>query len=180
MFAGLFKKTDPAVHNLYSRVVEKARDPGFYASLGVPDTVDGRFDMIVLHAMLTLRRLRGQGDAAEARGQELFDLMFKDMDQSLREIGVGDMSVGKHIKRMAQAFYGRAEQAEAGLDARIKDPASTALDQALRANVYRKTQPTDAALAGMQDYLIRADRHVARQSPAEIVAGRLDFTVPVT
>lgn len=176
---GLFRKTDPAVHALYSRIIEKARDPAFYASLGVPDTVDGRFDMIVLHAMLCLRRLRGQGAAAETRGQELFDLMFKDMDQSLREIGVGDMSVGKHIKRMAQAFYGRAEQAEAGLDAKLNDPASTALELALCANVYRKAPPADGAIAAMQDYLIRADRHVAAQAPAEIVAGRLDFAVPV-
>lgn len=180
MFAGLFKKTDPAVHELYSRIIEKARDPAFYATLGVPDTIDGRFDMIVLHAMLVLRRLRGQGAAAERRGQELFDLMFKDMDQSLREIGVGDMSVGKHIKRMAQAFYGRAEQAEAGLDAKLKDPASTALAQALRENVYRKAPPPEAAIAGMQDYLIRADRHVAAQSPADITAGRLDFKVSAT
>ncbi len=179
MFAGLFKKTDPAVHEIYSRIIEKARDPAFYGALGVPDTLDGRFDMIVLHAMLVLRRLRGQGAAAENRGQELFDLMFKDMDQSLRESGVGDMSVGKHIKRMAQAFYGRAEQAEAGLDAKLKDPASTTLAQALSANVYRKAPPTESALKSMQDYLIRADRHVGAQSPVEITAGRLDFAVPV-
>lgn len=180
MFAGLFKKTDPAVHDLYGRLVEKARDPAFYAALGVPDTIDGRFDMIVLHAMLVLRRLRGQGDAAESRGQELFDLMFKDMDQSLRELGVGDMSVGKHIKRMAQAFYGRAERAEAGLDARLKDPTNDSLGQALLETVYRKTPPANAALSALQDYMIRADRHIAAQNPANIVAGRLDLEVPVT
>lgn len=180
MLAGLFKKTDPAVHELYSRIIEKSRDPAFYTALGVPDTVDGRFDMIVLHAMLVMRRLRGQGPAAESRGQELFDLMFKDMDQSLRESGVGDMSVGKHIKRMAQAFYGRAESAEAGLDAKLKDPASLGLETALRTYLYRKAPATDATLKIMQDYLIRADGHVTRQAVAEIVAGRLDFAVPVS
>lgn len=179
MFSSLFKKTAPAVHDLYRHLVEKARDPAFYTGLGVPDTVDGRFDMIVLHAMLVLRRLRGQGAAAESRGQELFDLMFKDMDQSLREMGVGDMSVGKHIKRMAQAFYGRAERAEAGLDARLKDPASPLLEQTLLDTVYRKAPPAAAAASGLQDYLIRADRHISTQSPVEITAGRIDLAVPV-
>lgn len=179
MLKGLFKKTDPAVHDLYRHLVEKARDPAFYAVLGVPDTVDGRFDMIVLHAMLVLRRLRGQGAAAENRGQELFDLMFRDMDQSLREMGVGDMSVGKHIKRMAQAFYGRAERAEAGLDARLNDPASPLLEQTLLDTVYRKTPPAGPELAALQAYLVRADRHVAAQDPVEITAGRLDLAVPV-
>lgn len=179
MFAGLFKKTDPAVQDLYAAVVEKARDPAFYAVLGVPDTVDGRFDMIVLHAMLVLRRFRGQGDAAEIRGQELFDLMFKDMDQSLREMGVGDMGVGKHIKRMAQAFYGRAERTEAGLDARIANPADPALGAALTETVFRKAPADAAKLAALQDYLIRADRHVAALAVADITAGRVDFAVPV-
>ena len=177
---GLFRKADPAVHDLYNRLVEKARDPAFYAGLGVPDTVDGRFDMIVLHAMLLLRRFRGQGDAAEQRGQEVFDLMFKDMDQSLRELGVGDMSVGKHIKRMAQAFYGRAERTEAGLDAKIMDSADPVLGQALTDTVFRKG-PADARyLSALQDYLLRADRHVAAQAVTDIVAGRLDLAVPVT
>ena len=180
MFAGLFKKTDPAVHDLYAGVVEKARDPAFYAVLGVPDTVDGRFDMIVLHAMLVLRRFRGQGAAAETRGQQLFDLMFKDMDQSLREMGVGDMGVGKHIKRMAQAFYGRAERTEAGLDAMIANPADPALAAALTDTVFRKAPADAAKLAALQDYLIRADRHIAAQSVADIVAGRVDFRVSVT
>jgi cytochrome b pre-mRNA-processing protein 3 len=180
MLAGLFKRPGVEVHDLYARIVAKARDPAFYGVLGVPDTVDGRFDMIVLHAMLVLRRLRGQGEVAECRGQELFDLMFKDMDQSLRELGVGDMSVGKHIKRMAQAFYGRAERYEAGLNAKLADAGDGALAQALTENVYRKSTPDARQLDAMQDYLIRADRHIAAQAASDIVAGRIDFAVPVT
>ena len=180
MFAGLFKRAGVEVHDLYASIVEKARDPAFYGVLGVPDTVDGRFDMIVLHLMLLLRRLRGQGDAAERRGQELFDLMFKDMDQSLRELGVGDMSVGKHVKRMAQAFYGRAECYEAGLDARIANPADGALAQALTENVFRKAAPDARHLDVMLGYLIRADRHIAAQAVDNLVAGRLDIKVAVT
>ncbi len=180
MFAGLFKRAGVEVHDLYASIVEKARDPAFYGVLGVPDTVDGRFDMIVLHLMLVLRRLRGQGEAAERRGQELFDLMFKDMDQSLRELGVGDMSVGKHVKRMAQAFYGRAERYEAGLDARIANPADGALAAALTENIFRKGAPDARTLDIMQDYLIRADRHIAAQAVDALVTGRLDIKVPVT
>ena len=180
MFAGLFKKPSAEVHELYSSIVGKARDPAFYGVLGVPDNVDGRFDMIVLHLMLVLRRLRGQGEAAERRGQELFDLMFKDMDQSLRELGVGDMSVGKHIKRMAQAFYGRAESYEAGLNAKLANASDGALASALTENVFRAAPPDARHLEIMQDYIIRADRHIAAQTAADMVAGRLDLAVPVT
>src|SRR5579872_3819805 len=82
-----------AAGSLYLSAVEKARDPAFYVRLGVPDTVDGRFDLIVVHVMLVVRGLRAE--AAHGRGvsQELFGAMFRDMDRGLREMGVGDMSV---------------------------------------------------------------------------------------
>ena len=84
--------------DLYGRIVDQARDPEYYASFGVPDTLDGRFDMLVLHAFLVIRRLQRGGDAGEALAQHLFDALIDDMDRSLREIGVGDLSVGKKVK----------------------------------------------------------------------------------
>ncbi len=163
-----------AVTALYQALVGKARDLEFYTVLGVPDTVNGRFDMIVIHAMSVIRRLRGGGRQADAVGEALLDLMFKDMDRSLRELGVGDMSVGKHVKRMAKAFYGRAAMYEAGLDGD-----GGALRRALTENLYRHQVPSDDALAGMANYLHRLGEHAAKQPLAEVIAGRIDFSVPV-
>src|SRR4051812_2371871 len=108
-FADFFRRFSPqddAALALYRTLVAKARDPLFYAELAVPDTVNGRFDMLVIHAMLVLRRLRGAGRPADRIGKALLELLFRDMDQSLREMGVGDMGVGRHIKRMAKALFG--------------------------------------------------------------------------
>ena len=114
---GLFgaKRFDEAAHRIYFSLVEQARQPGFYLSCGVPDTADGRFDMIILHAFLLLRRLKKDHEQTAELAQELFDLMFADMDQNLREMGLGDLAVGKRIKGMAAAFYGRIQAYEDGL-----------------------------------------------------------------
>lgn len=92
---------------IYGMIVTQARRPEFYARLNVPDTVDGRFDMLVLHLWLVLRRLR---DVAEGAGpsQALFDRFCSDMDANLREMGVGDLTVPKRMQAFGEAFYGRA------------------------------------------------------------------------
>lgn len=94
------------VEPVYSAIVTAARQPHFYAEWGVPDTVDGRFDMIVLHLFLVLDRLRLE-KGYEDVSQELTDYFYQDMDRSLREMGVGDLSVGKKVRKMAEACYGR-------------------------------------------------------------------------
>ncbi|MBY0511086.1 MAG: hypothetical protein K2P94_13170 [Rhodospirillaceae bacterium] len=177
-FADFFRRSRPhedAALSLYRSLVEKARDPAFYAALGVPDTVNGRFDMLVIHAMLVLRRLRGGGTMANRTGKLMLELMFRDMDQSLREMGVGDMGVGKHIKKMAKAMFGRGERYEAALDG--DDPAAVA--EALKENIYRQGAPADAVVAQMADYMRRADAHAQREDVAEIAAGRINLAVPV-
>ncbi len=177
LFAKLFQRTSPtedAALRLYRTLVEKARDPVFYSALAVPDTVNGRFDMVVIHAMLVLRRLRDGGIEGEASGKALLELLFTDMDQSLREMGIGDMGIKHHIKRMAKALFGRAEAYENGLDG---DPA--ALLAALKENLYRHSKPTEDQFARMSDYLQRAAQHVRVQNVAEMIAGQMDFAVPV-
>ncbi len=176
-FVSFFKRKDAPpdpVIALYAALVEKARDPKFYTAFGVPDTVDGRFDMVVIHAMLVMRRLREVPDEVHATGQRLFDLMFTDMDRSLREMGVGDMSIGRHVKKMAKAFYGRAAAYEAGMDA-----GSDELAKAICENLYRRGQPAPDAIAGIASYLHRASAHLAHQPVADVVAGKIDFSVPV-
>jgi cytochrome b pre-mRNA-processing protein 3 len=95
--------------------VAAARQEVFYARWAVPDTVDGRFDMIALHLFLVLERLKGEGQAVEDFRQVLTDTFFQDMDRSLREMGVGDISVGKKVRKMAEAFYGRVQAYAAAL-----------------------------------------------------------------
>ena len=99
---------------LYSGVVTAARAPAFYAELGVPDTVEGRYEMIVLHVVLLLRRMRQPGAGQKRLSQALVDFMAADLDRSIRELGVGDMSVGKFMKRLGEGLYGRAAVAAYG------------------------------------------------------------------
>jgi cytochrome b pre-mRNA-processing protein 3 len=97
------------IASLYGMIVAQARLPAFYASFGVPDTVQGRFDLIVLHLVLLLRRL-GREDGPVSRqtiGQRLFDAFCRDLDENLREMGIGDLAVPKHMRRFGEAFYGR-------------------------------------------------------------------------
>ena len=106
VFNHIFRRTEPImtpVEVVYGSLIKKSRETVFYRDYGVPDTIDGRFDMIIIHAMLVFRRLRNRGEQAEIMSQNIFDLMFQDMDRSLREMGVGDLSVSKQIKKMAKA-----------------------------------------------------------------------------
>jgi cytochrome b pre-mRNA-processing protein 3 len=102
-----------AADRLYGAAVAQARRPEFYAALGAPDTLEGRFELVVLHVHLLSRRLGsgGQGPVAQA----LFDLMFRDFERNLRELGVGDPGIPRRVKAMVKAYYGRAASYEAGL-----------------------------------------------------------------
>lgn len=102
---------------LYGAAVGAARTPALFAVLGVPDTVEGRFDLIALQVGLLISRLRRDGDPrGPALAQAVFDAMFSDMDQNLREMGVGDLSVGKKVRQAWEAFHGRALAYEAALE----------------------------------------------------------------
>src|SRR4051812_2446073 len=92
---------------LYAQVVEQARRPALYQDLGCPDTVEGRFELYTLHVVLVLERLRTGGETAAETSQALFDTYVKGLDDGLREMGVGDLSVGKKMRRLGEAFYGR-------------------------------------------------------------------------
>ncbi len=137
---------------LYAAAVARARQPQFYAALQVPDTLDGRFEMVALHVFLQLRHLKSD----PVLGQALFDTLFADMDRALREIGVSDVVIGNRIKEMARGFYGRISAYEAGL----ADPAT--LPAALRRNVYGTLPEADAAaIAALADYVCRCDAAMA-------------------
>src|SRR5437763_2745122 len=132
----------------YRRVVEQSRQPMFFVAGGVPDALDGRFELICLHAFLYLHRLKHERPASAALGQRFFDTMFVDFDRSLREMGTGDLSVGREVKRMAEAFYGRITAYEEGLAA---DDA--VLRPALGRNLFGTEAPTADRLDAMAQYV---------------------------
>ena len=117
MFQRLRFREDPRgnIRRLYGAIVAQARAPEFYTDYGVPDTVEGRFDMVVLHVYLVFRRLAEAGEAARARGQEMFDLFIEDMDASMRELGVSDLAVPRKMRAMAEGYYGRTGVYDAAL-----------------------------------------------------------------
>lgn len=134
MIFGLFssaRRNAEIIERLHAAVVEAARRPGFYLELGVPDTFEGRFDLVTLHAALAVRRLRALPDPASALAQDLVDALFLGFDRALREMGVGDLAVPKRMKTMASAFLGRARAYEAALAA-----GGDELEAALARNVY--------------------------------------------
>ena len=159
---------------LYGLLVGQARDPAFYRDMGVPDTAEGRFEMVALHVFLALRRLRTCGEAGKELGQKLFDVMFDDMDQTLREMGVGDLSVGKKIKAMASSFYGRMQ----AYDEALAGTGDGKLEAAFRRNILTETAAAEPHAAALAAYVRRVDGELAAQSPSEVLAGRVVFTSP--
>ena len=170
---GMFRRRphERAGFELYGAAVGAARQPALFAALGVPDTVEGRFDLVSLHVGLLIRRLRRDADArGPALAQAVFDAMFADMDLNLREMGVGDLSVGKRVRGMWEAFHGRALAYEAALDS--EDPA--ALAGALERNVWRGEAPEGSALR-LADIARAQAGHLAGQGIAELAAGQVRF-----
>ena len=137
-----------ASFRLYKSIVTQSRTPRFYLDFGVPDTVDGRFDMITLHTFLVLHRLKKNHAETSLLNQALFDLLFADMDQNLREMGVGDLSVGKKIKKMTSAFQGRLVAYENALKS------TDDLEGALKRNLYRHVDPKPQHVKIMAQYVI--------------------------
>lgn len=170
MFGRLFAK-DPMkarARVLYDDVLNAARRPALYGPNGAPDTVDGRFDLIVLHAILLLRRLRDGGEPGKRLAQLVFDIMFDDMDAALREMGTGDLSVGKRIKAMGEAFYGRAKAYEAALAAGDE----AALAEAIARNMFDADggEAGAAQTAAFARYALQSAQQLADQAPESLIA----------
>lgn len=159
-----------AATGLYAAAVGQARLPGFYTDYAVPDSVDGRFDMISIHVFLLLRRLKGGGGDAARVSQALYDVMFEDMDRALREMGAGDLGVGRRVKAMAQAFSGRVAAYDAGMDGDAE-----ALRAALVRNVFRGDPPPDGTLDRLAQYLRDQAAALAAQPIDAVIGGRAAF-----
>ncbi|MCW3846540.1 ubiquinol-cytochrome C chaperone [Sphingomonas sp. LB-2] len=150
---------------LYQAVVARAREPHWYAQGAVPDTLDGRFDMIA--AMLSLVLIRLEGDpAGVAQGAMLTEVFIEDMDGQLREIGIGDIVVGKHVGRMMAMLGGRIGAYREGLAARD-------LKAALVRNLYRGAEPAPEALAHVESAMTALSESLGGASISSLLAGAL-------
>ena len=159
----------PTIEAIYGMIVAQARLPAFYLRFGVPDTVNGRFDMVVLHLWMILARLRAEGAVAEA--QQLFDRFCNDMDANLREMGVGDLTVPKRMQKFGEAFYGRSAAYDAAIIAGEGE-----LRAALARNVLASSDAATAAL--LAGYVSRAVATLAAIDAATLKSGTWRFPNP--
>ncbi len=134
---------------VYRRVAEQARAPQLFETCGIPDTLDGRFDALALHAALMIDRLRREPDG-EVLAQAFFDAMFRHLDLTLREIGIQDLGVGRRIKIMAEGLHGRALAYREALNG-----GSTPLAEVLRRNAYGGRSPEDADMIALLEAHVR-------------------------
>ena len=156
---------DAGIETLYRACVAQARQPVFYADLHVPDTVEGRYDLLILHVILILHRLQEQGRAA----QQLFDILFADMDRNLREMGVSDIRIAKKIKPLLEAFYGRAQAYTQALAA-----TDETLTQTLNRNIYgASASPEDSRL--LTNYVRHLHTTLAAAKMDAILSGSISF-----
>ncbi len=172
-FLGLIRrgKHERVGFQLYTTAVAAARDPFLYLDLGAPDTLDGRFDVIGLYTFLLIQRLKREPDPGPAVAQAVFDAMFSDMDINLRELGVSDMSVGKRVRAMWEAFHGRANAYTLALE----DADRGALETALARNIWRGMPPPDGAAAGMARVARAQIVCLDGQPIARLIAGEVRF-----
>ena len=161
------------IQALYGVIVAQARLPSFYVRYGVPDTVDGRFELIVLHLFLVTSRTAGEAAPLGGFGPALFDRFCVDLDHNLREMGVGDLTVPRRMKGYAEAYYGRSEAYRRALAANDR----AALSAALARNVFARGEPDDASLR-LADYVLRAASALTEQSADAVAQGKLIFPDP--
>ncbi len=163
----LFQPKEKPERGIYEAIVAAARQEKFYRDMGVADTVEGRFEMLVLHVFLVLNRLKGGG--VEDFRQNLTNLFFDDMDGELRELGVSDISVGKKVRKIAESYYGRVLAYEKALST------TSQLASALERNVYPEGV-TETHLESLAAYVVDAVQKLSALPVITIMRGDVRFS----
>jgi cytochrome b pre-mRNA-processing protein 3 len=159
------------IETIYGMIVTQAREAIFYRDLGVPDTVNGRFDLLLLHMWLLLRRLRSAKDGT-ALAQALFDRFCEDMDDNLREMGIGDQTVPKRMRAFGEAFYGRTKAYDQALD-----EGGEALAAPICRNILNGAAIDRAGL--LAAYARAAEAELSKVSEAALLGGSFCFPSPL-
>ncbi len=166
-------------HQLYERIVAQAREPSLYERCGVPDTMEGRLEMILLHVVLVLERLKSEGPTGQRLGQQVMERLVAEMDDALRRVGYGDDGVAGRLPRLGAALSERAQDYGAAFSAEAGQPRD-ALETALLAHVYRPVDAVASSVAiplalRLADYVRQARSLLAATRSAELIAGRVAF-----
>lgn len=161
-------KSKPDLTAAYAAAVARARTPALYRDWGVADTLDGRFDAVALHVFLLMRRLKAAPEGV-ILARSLAEVMIADMDRSLREMGVGDMTVGRKVRDMAEALYGRIGAYDAAFEDR------TALAVALDRNLYGGEPGSERDAAVIAAYMLASAAALDAQDVGEILRGDARF-----
>lgn len=162
-----------AARRLHAGAVAQARARPLYASMGIADTPEGRFEALTLHVLLLLDRLRGEGREGALAGQRLFDAYIGDLDGALREMGVGDLAVGGKMKKLGRAFYGRAAALAAAFD---RLPDETPLREAIGRTLLEERPGADPA--PLASYVCGCREHLRGQPARDLLAGVASWPAP--
>jgi cytochrome b pre-mRNA-processing protein 3 len=163
---------EATIDGLYGAIVAQARLPVFYTDYGVPDTVEGRFEMIVVHQALAARRFVRE-PATSSLGPVLFERFCRDLDHNLREMGVGDLTVPKRMRAFGEAYFGRARAYDRALGAEDTDTCAAAVAR----NVYGTAPPCTGARR-LAQYMAQAARELEGQHASALARGTLRFPDP--
>jgi cytochrome b pre-mRNA-processing protein 3 len=175
MILSLFRPRRPDhTDALYGEIVARARQPGFYLDHAIPDTVEGRFEMIVLHLSLIFHRLKSEDAAVTRSAQKVLDAFFRDMDRSLREMGIGDLSVPKKMKKLGDAYHGRSLAYDRALDAGDAGAFAAAVARNVMAvEAGTETPAQTAGAASVAAYALSSMALLAGQPADMILTGQL-------
>jgi cytochrome b pre-mRNA-processing protein 3 len=154
---------------LYSAAAAQARSPGFYRADGVADTREGRFELYSLHVILLLERLKGHGEQGDETAQALMERYIRGLDDAFRDLGVGDVGVAKKVKKLAEAFYGRAKAFQEAFAAL---PERTALEDVIARTTL---EGGDGNVAGLTDYVLATRDSLSQQTLDALYAGEVTF-----
>lgn len=178
MFDFLFKnkKLGNSAHKLFASIILQSRLSTFYSELDIEDSMDGRFDLLALNMAFVLDKLDQHEEVEDCAqlGRNLQEIMFDNLDLTLREIGVGDLGVGKKIKLMAEAFYGRMSVYKQLFNSRDLNK----MIEALNRNLYRERKINIETLNQMSQYVYDQKNHINNQSIEKIISGKIDFLEP--
>lgn len=175
MIWNLFKRkkaNQALVERQYAEITRSARTPVFYESMGVPDTVMGRFEMISIHMVMYLRRTASAGEASKGIAQEVVDAFFEDIDHSIRELGIGDMGVPKRMKKLAKMFYGRATS----YGQTLESGDTAALVEALTRNIHPDQRETAPPMQKLADWMMLTAASLDDVADTTLAAGQMTFS----
>ncbi len=171
----LFKKQNTNVEKIYQNIVKISRSKFFYTDLDLEDSFDTRFDLIIFHAFLIFYFYKSIGNKKSSISQELFDYMFSDFENNLREMGFGDIAVNKKMKLFIKAFYGRIAQYNRGMSNYIDGKDKSLLEQTILNNIYKGKVNNKEKINSFVNYMLNNIKHFSKYTEKDNLINNFNF-----